>query len=340
MSTSIDLRSDTVTRPTEPMRRAMAEAEVGDDVMGEDPTVNRLEAMAAERCGMASAVFVPSGTQGNLAAMMAHCARGEEVILGHDAHTYINEGGGIAVLGGVQPQVLPMDDAGRMDPDAVAATIKPDDPHHAITRLLSQENTHHGAVVPRDYLGEAAALARRHGLGHHLDGARVFNAAVAEGVEVAEILRHFDTVSFCLSKGLGAPVGSVVCGPDELMQRVRRWRKMLGGGMRQAGVLAAAGIHALEHHVERLAEDHARARAMAEALQGLDGLSVRYTGTNMLFVSPPPERVEAIVQALAAEGVTAKAAPTMRLVTHLDVDDEAVAAVRRGFERGLAAGAA
>lgn len=336
----IDLRSDTVTRPTEAMRRAMSAAEVGDDVLGEDPTVNRLEAMAAERCGMEAAVFVPSGTQGNLAAMLAHCARGEEVILGHDAHTYRNEGGGIAVLGGVQPQVLPMDAHGRMDPEAIAGAIKPDDPHHAVTRLLAQENTHHGTSVPRDYLAAAAALANQHGLGHHLDGARLFNAAVAEGVAPAEILRHFDSVSICLSKGLGAPVGSLVCGSAALMKSVRRWRKVLGGGMRQAGVLAAAGLHALKHHVERLAEDHERARELAATLESLPGLEVRYTGTNMLFVTPPEDRLDAVVEALSAEGVRVTPAATLRLVTHLDVPDEVVERVRRGFEQGLNRGAA
>ncbi|MDH3693981.1 MAG: low-specificity L-threonine aldolase, partial [Gammaproteobacteria bacterium] len=259
----IDLRSDTVTRPTVTMRAAMAEAEVGDDVYGEDPTVNRLEQLAAEKLGKEAAVFAASGTQTNLIALLAHCERGDEYIVGQTAHTYKYEGGGAAVLGSIQPQPLDFGLDGSLDLDKVKSVIKEDDSHFAKTRLLCLENTQGGKVLPLDYLAAARTFVNQHGLGLHLDGARLFNAAVGLGVPAVEVAQHFDTVSICLSKGLGAPVGSLLVGSNELIERARRWRKVVGGGMRQAGVLAAAGIEALEHHVDRLQEDHDNASSLA-----------------------------------------------------------------------------
>ncbi|MDE2196304.1 MAG: low-specificity L-threonine aldolase, partial [Gammaproteobacteria bacterium] len=251
----IDLRSDTVTRPTRAMRAAMAAAEVGDDVFGDDPTVNRLQERLAELTGHEAGLFFPSGTQSNLAALMAHCGRGEEFVIGSLGHSFKYEAGGAAVLGSLWPQPLEYEADGTLDLKKVAAAIKPDDAHFARTRLLVLENTQNGRVLPLTYIKEAAGFARRHGLNTHLDGARVFNAAVKLGVPVGEITRHFDSVSLCLSKGLGCPVGTVLVGKAELIHKAHRVRKILGGGMRQAGILAAAGIYALEHHVERLAED-------------------------------------------------------------------------------------
>lgn len=324
----IDLRSDTVTRPGPAMRKAMVAAEVGDDVYGEDPTVARLEAELAARAGMQAGLFVPSGTQSNLVALLTHCGRGDEYIVGQYAHTYKYEGGGAAVLGGVQPQPIPWDN-GVLDLETVAAFIKADDPHFAKTRLLALENTAHGRVLPLDYLAAAREFVDTHGLGLHLDGARVFNAAVALGVELDAITRHFDTVSICLSKGLGAPVGSVLCGPTDFIARARRWRKVTGGGMRQAGILAAAGLYALEHQVARLADDHARAARLAEALEALPGFRVipERTRTNMVYLDLPAERAAALAEHLAGRGITAGAGSPMRLVTHLDLDDAAIDAV-------------
>jgi threonine aldolase len=315
----IDLRSDTVTRPTPAMREAMARAEVGDDVFGDDPTVKALEERAAAMFGLEAGLFFPSGTQSNLAALMAHCARGEEVILGQDAHTYRYEGGGAAVLGSIQPQPIANEPDGTLDLAKVEAAVKPDDPHFAVTRLLALENTIGGKVIGRDYLARAVTLAWKKGLSTHLDGARIFNAAVKLGVPVDQLCAGFDTVSVCLSKGLGAPAGTVLVGHGGLVARARRIRKMLGGGMRQAGILAAAGIHALEHHVARLADDHANAQRLAGGLAAA-GWVVEAPETNMVFVKVAKERCEALQAHLAAAGVTAIASPRMRLVTHLDVD--------------------
>jgi threonine aldolase len=318
----IDLRSDTVTRPSLAMRAAMASAEVGDDVYGEDPTVNRLEAMAARRLDKEAALFVCSGTQSNLLALLAHCERGDEYIVGQQAHTYKYEGGGAAVLGSIQPQPLEYQPDGSLDLDEVGAAIKPDDAHFARTRLLCLENTQAGKALPLGYLGRAEEFARAKGLGLHLDGARIFNAAISLGVAVTEIGRHFDSVSVCLSKGLGAPVGSVLCASRELVARARRWRKVLGGGMRQAGVLAAAGIYALDHNVERLREDHENARALAEGLAAIDGIEVAPDGaqTNMVHVAVEPERSAALREYLKERGMLVRGQQTIRLVTHLDVD--------------------
>ena len=317
----IDLRSDTVTRPTPGMRAVMAAADVGDDVYGEDPSVNRLEAFTAELLGMEAALFVPSGTQSNLLGVMSHCERGDEYLVGQQAHTYKYEGGGAAVLGSIQPQPLEFEADGTLDLERAARAIKPDDAHFARTRLLCLENTQGGKVLALDYLKRADEFARARGLGLHLDGARVFNAAVKLRQPVAAIARHFDTVSVCLSKGLGAPVGSILCGRRDLLDKARRWRKVLGGGMRQAGVLAAAGLYALKHHVERLAEDHDNARALAEGLSGIDGLGVdpATVQTNMVFVTLPAERAEALRTFLRARNILLGTGNPARLVTHLDV---------------------
>jgi threonine aldolase len=315
----VDLRSDTVTQPSPGMREAMARAEVGDDVFGDDPTVNRLQRVCAEMFGMEEGLFFPSGTQSNLAALMAHCQRGEEVIVGQEAHTYRYEAGGMAVLGSIQPQPLANRPDGTLDLAEVEAAIKPDDSHFAITRLLALENTIGGKVLPRQYLADAVALARRRGLSVHLDGARIFNAAVKLGMPVKELCAGFDTVSVCLSKGLGTPAGTVLVGRREVIDRARRVRKMLGGTMRQVGILAAAGLYALEHNVERLAEDHANAQRLARGLAGL-GLKVDPVQTNMVFVAIPRESAGALEAHLAAHSVTALVHPKLRLVTHLDLD--------------------
>jgi threonine aldolase len=338
----VDLRSDTVTRPTAAMRAAMLAAPVGDDVFGDDPTVNALQDRVAALTGKAAALFMPSGTQSNLCGILAHCGRGDEYLVGQYAHTYRYEGGGAAVFGSVQPQPLPQDAHGRMALADIAAAIKPDDPHFARTRLLCLENTWNGHVMPDDYLRQATALAREHGLATHLDGARVFNAAVASvasGQAVGErlhgIAQHFDSLSVCFSKGLGAPVGSALCGSHELIERARRWRKMAGGGLRQAGLLAAAALHALDHHVERLAQDHARAQRLAAGLAHIDGLSVRSAQTNIVFVDVAEGRGPGLLAYLQSQGVLATGLIGLRFVTHLDVDDagieHAVASVRRFF---------
>jgi threonine aldolase len=321
----IDLRSDTVTRPSAAMRAAMSAAEVGDDVYGEDPTVNRLEHLAAEMLGKENALFVVSGTQSNLLALLCHCERGDEYIVGQQGHTYKYEGGGAAVLGSIQPQPLDYETDGTLDLSKVESAIKPDDPHFAKTRLLCLENTQGGKVLPLEYLKNAAAFARRHGLAMHLDGARIFNAAVHLNVPVIDISRNFNTVSVCLSKGLGAPVGSVLCGPREVIAKARRWRKVLGGGMRQAGVLAAAAIYALEHNVARLAEDHANAQALAEQLRGVKGVSVVGSAqTNMVFMKPAPGRAQSLQDHLRAQNILIGTGAQVRLVTHLDVSAQDV----------------
>ncbi|MDG9966680.1 low-specificity L-threonine aldolase [Achromobacter mucicolens] len=323
----IDLRSDTVTRPGAAMLQAMATAPVGDDVMGDDPTVIRLQKTLAERTGKAAGLFFPSGTQSNLAALMAHCERGDEYLVGQLAHTYKYEGGGAAVLGSIQPQPIEHAPDGSLPLEKLAAAVKPKgDPHFARTRLLALENTFHGKLIPAAYIQAATSWAREQGLGTHLDGARVFNAAVASGKPVAELCAPFDTVSICFSKGLGAPIGSVLVGSKELIERAHRWRKMLGGGLRQAGVLAAACLYALEHNVERLAQDHDNARLLAEGLRAIPGVDVLSQDTNMVFAQFEPSRCDALTEALGKEGILMRAVyggPT-RLVTHLDVSAEDV----------------
>jgi len=335
----VDLRSDTVTQPTAAMRAAMLDAAVGDDVYGEDPTVNALQRRLADELGFEAGLFVPSGTQSNLLALLAHCERGDEYIVGMDAHTYKFEGGGAAVLGSIQPQPIVQADDGSLPLERVAAAIKPVDPHFARTRLLALENTWHGRTLPLDYLRDAGEFARAHRLGFHLDGARLFNAAVACGVPAREIARHFDTVSVCLSKGLGAPVGSVLVGPQALIDKARRWRKVCGGGWRQAGMLAAACLHALDHHVERLADDHARAARLAEGLGAIDGIALLSRHTNMVFIDVPAERLRALDAHLREIGIRISIGylPTLRLVTHLDVDDDGIDRTIAAFARFFAA---
>jgi threonine aldolase len=323
----IDLRSDTVTRPSAGMRRAMAEAEVGDDVFGDDPTVNRLQARAAEMLGFEAALFFPSGTQSNLAALMTHCQRGDEAILGHEAHTYVHEAGGASVLGAIHPHVVPNLPDGTLDLSDVEAAIKPDDPHYPRTRLLTLENTIGGRAVPRAYLERAVALARRRGLATHLDGARIFNAAVMLKTTAKELCAGFDSVSVCLSKGLGAPAGTLLLGSADFIARATRVRKILGGGMRQVGLIAAAGLYALEHNVSRLHLDHEHAARLAEGLARL-GLRVEHY-TNMVFVRVGSD-APALAEHLQRDGVLVLAEPRMRLVTHLDVDAS-------GIDRALAA---
>jgi len=329
MAAIVDLRSDTVTRPSAGMRRAMLEAELGDDVFGDDPTVNRLQQRAAGIFGFEAALFFPSGTQSNLAALMSHCQRGEEVILGQEAHSYRYEAGGAAVLGSIQPQAIANRPDGTLDLAEVEAAIKPDDPHFARTRLLALENTIGGRVLSRPYLEQAIGLAKRRGLATHLDGARVFNAAVHLGTGVKELCAGFDSVSACLSKGLGAPAGTVLLGNRGLIVRARRARKILGGGMRQAGILAAAGLYALENNVERLAEDHRNAERLAAGLRELD-LPVEQQ-TNMVFVRLPPDKVEGIGEHLKARGVLVLPGARMRLATHLDVDASGIDRAVAGF---------
>jgi threonine aldolase len=340
----IDLRSDTVTRPGAAMRRAMAEAEVGDDVFGDDPTVKRLEALVARMLGKEAALFAASGTQTNLIALLTHGGRGDEYIVGQKAHTYLFEGGGGAALGGLQPQPMEIEADGTLDLEQVERLIKPIDPHFARTRLLCLENTSWGRVLPFEYLLESRKLADRRGLLLHLDGARLFNAAVASGRGVDEIAASFDSVSVCLSKGLGAPIGSLLVGSREFIDRAQRWRKMVGGGMRQVGILAAAGIHALTHQVDRLAEDHANARLLAEGLASIDEslTNPAEVQTNMVFVQVPSERREALIANLAEQGILVAGGDPLRLVTHLDVSAEdveaAVAAIGEFFGSSRTAG--
>ncbi len=326
----VDLRSDTLTRPTDAMRRAMAEAEVGDDVFGEDPTVNRLEEMAAERMGKEAAVFVASGTMANLVSLLAQCRRGEEIILGDQSHTYCYEQGGAAALGGLHPRPLPNQPDGTLRLEEIEAAIRPDNVHYPRTRLIALENTQNrcnGRPLTPAYMASVGTLAKRHGLLVHVDGARLFNAAVALGVEAHELTVHADTVSFCLSKGLGAPVGSLVCGSRDFIAEARRARKVVGGGMRQAGVLAAAGIVALEQMVDRLAEDHAHARQLAEGLAEVPGIRIdpAQIQTNIVYLDT--DNAQALVDALAEAGVRVMAtAPTrIRAVIHHHITSKDIA---------------
>jgi threonine aldolase len=333
-SIRLDFRSDTVTRPTPQMRATMAAAEVGDDVIGDDLTVKALEARVAALFGKQAGLFLPTGTMSNLAAVMSHCQRGEEYLCASEAHTYLWEAGGAAVLGSVQPQPLVARADGRIEIGDLHAAVKADDPHFAVTRLVTVENTFAGRVLPSDYLTEIVEFARDRKLATHLDGARIFNAAAALEVEVAQLAEGFDSVSVCLSKGLGAPLGSVLVGNSLFIARARRWRKMLGGSMRQAGIVAAAGLYALDHHVDRLVDDHANARALAHGFAQIEGLKVTPPQSNMVFVEFAPELMTRLASALRDRGIAASFWPggRMRWVTHLDVDragiDEVIAAVR------------
>ncbi len=326
----IDLRSDTVTQPSAGMRAAMAGAEVGDDVYGDDPTVNELQAVMRERFGFEDCLLFPSGTQSNLAALMAHCGRGDEYLVGLDAHTYRYEQGGAAVLGSIQPQPLEHEAHGGISLERIAAAIKPDDIHFARTRLLALENTIGGRVLPVAYQREVTEFVHGKGLRTHLDGARLFNAIVKLGVTERAAVAGFDSVSICLSKGLGAPAGSVLLGSREFIAAARRWRKALGGGMRQSGILAAAGLYALEHNVERLAEDHANAALLAAGIAEL-GLEVQPPQTNIVYADIPPAELEPLASHLWARGIRASVGAHMRLVTHLNVSRAAIDAVLAAF---------
>lgn len=330
----IDLRSDTVTRPTAGMRAAMAGAEVGDDVYGEDPTVNHLEELAASMLGTEAAIFAASGTQSNLMGLLSQCGRGDEYIVGQKAHTYRYEGGGAAVFGSIQPQPLDFEADGTLNLEKVDAFIKPDDFHFARTRLLCLENTQAGRALPLNYIREAHALAQKRNLNLHLDGARIFNAAVKLGVPVTDISRYFDSISVCLSKGLGAPVGSLLCSTTGIIGEARRWRKVLGGGMRQAGILAAAGIYALENHVVRLEEDHANAAFLAESLGEIDEVTVDYSPmqTNMVFITVSAVHSAGLATFLRQKGVLITGGETIRLVTHLDIERDDIPRVVESFK--------
>lgn len=342
----VDLRSDTVTRPTPEMRAAMAAAEVGDDVMGDDPTVNRLQEMAAERLGKEAGLFMPSGTMGNLAAVLAHCGRGDELIVGDQAHTFRYEAGGTAALGGVHSFVLPNQPDGTLNLDQVRAAVREDDPHCPVSRLLMLENTQNrcgGVVLGPEYMRQAGEVARQAGLQLHVDGARLFNAAAALGVPAGDLVCEADSVTFCLSKGLCAPVGSVLCGSRDFIARALRTRKQLGGAMRQVGILAAAGIIAMEKMTERLVEDHARARVLAAELAQIPGIRMEnpIPATNMVFFSLTEDirpGADEIADRLAPLGVLVYSAGPrrFRLVTHYWVNDEGVARAVEGFRTVLA----
>lgn len=319
----IDLRSDTVTRPGAAMLAAMMSAETGDDVYGDDPTVNALEAEAARLSGKAAALLLPTGTQANLVALLSHCERGDEYIVGQLAHNYKYEAGGAAVLGSIQPQPIVAAADGSLPLDVVASVIKPDDAHFARSKLLSLENTHNGKVLPMAYLQEAFAFTRQHQLALHIDGARIFNAVVALDTTLEAIAKYCDSLTICLSKGLGAPVGSLLCGSEDYIKRARRWRKMTGGGMRQAGILAAAGLYAFEHNIARLKEDHDNARWLAEQLKAI-GVDVRRQDTNMVFVRLADEQIEPLKQYMHQRGIIISTGAVTRLVTHLDVDRHAL----------------
>lgn len=343
---TVDLRSDTVTQPTAAMRAAMLAAPLGDDVFADDPSVNALQEKIAAMLGFEAALFMPTGTQSNLCAIMAHCQRGDEYIVGQMAHTYRWEGGGAAVLGSVQPQPIAHQADGTLALVDIEAAIKPDDAHFARSRLLTLENTIGGKLLPFDYVQAATTLAKERGLSRHLDGARLFNAATVQAAqaggdvfkEAARIAQCFDSVSVCFSKGLGAPVGSALCGSRELIARAHRVRKMAGGGMRQAGLLAAAANYALDHHVLRLADDHALARRLADGLAGMQGLVVEAPQSNIVFVDlagAARSQSAALLAFLEQQGIRATGLYRLRFVTHLDVDaqgvDRAVAAIRQFF---------
>ena len=334
MSDVTDLRSDTVTRPSPGMRKAMHEAELGDDVFGDDPTVNRLQQRAAEMFGFEAALLFPTGTQSNLAALMSHCGRGDEVILGMEAHSYRYEGGGVSVLGSIHPQAVPNRPDGSLELGEVESVIKPEDPHFARTRLLALENTITGRVLSRNYFEQAIALARRKKLAIHLDGARIFNAAAHLKMKVKDLCAGFDSVSSCLSKGLGAPAGTVLLGSKPFIQEAKRARKVLGGGMRQSGVIAAAGLYALEHNVERLGVDHDNAARLAKGLREL-GVEAQLN-TNMVLAKVPPEKAAAIEAHMRKNQVLVLPRAPMRLVTHLDVDAAGIERVLAAFQGCLA----
>lgn len=321
---TVDLRSDTVTRPTAAMRSAMAAAEVGDDVFGDDPTVNALQDRCADLLGTEAGLYLPSGTQSNLVALLTHCGRGDEYVVGFDAHTYSHEGGGAAALGAIQPQPIAVEPDGTLDPDVIDSVVKPRDAHFARTRLVCLEDTKSGVALPVGYHRVVADRARSRGLALHLDGARIWNSAVANAVDESTIAGPYDTVSVCLSKGLGAPVGSVLCGSKAFLDEAHRWRKVVGGGMRQAGIIAAAGLYALDHHRARLADDHANAQRLADGLAGIEPFTTS-VHTNMVMLDLGGVAFEALSPVLSERGVvTYGSGPVLRLVTHLDIDESAI----------------
>lgn len=342
---SIDFRSDTITHPTPEMRQAMASAEVGDDVYGEDPSVNQLQTMAAELIGKPAALFVPSGTMANLASILAHCERGDEVILGDESHVFLNEAGGISAFGGIHPHLIPNENDGTLALNLIEGAIRQEDVHYPKSRLILLENTHNhcgGTPLTVEYTQGVADLAKKHGLKLHIDGARIFNAAVELGVPAADLAAPADSVTLCLSKGLCAPVGSVICGDELFISRAHRMRKALGGGMRQAGILAAAGIVALNTMIERLAEDHRRARRLADGLRDIPGLALRYErpATNMVFLDFLPDakkNVSAVVEAMCKEGIILRESGngSIRLVVHYWIDDDAIERLISNFKRLL-----
>lgn len=317
----IDLRSDTVTRPSAAMREAMLAAPVGDDVWGDDPTINAFQQHLAKRSGKQAALLFPSGTQSNLVALMAHCERGDEYIVGQNAHTYRYEGGGAAVLGSIQPQPIENAPDGTLPLEKITAAIKADDPHFARTRLLALENTIAGKVLPAGYINDAVALARQRGLATHLDGARLFNAMVATGTSLEAMCQPFDSVSLCFSKGLGAPIGSALVGSHAFIDKARRWRKMVGGGMRQAGIIAAACHYALEHHVTDLEKDHRRAARLGEGLSALPGITVTSQATNMVFAEVEHAHVAPLAAWLKEHDILLDLVYATRFVVHRDIDD-------------------
>lgn len=334
MAGVIDFRSDTVTKPCQNMRELMATTQVGDDVYGEDPTVNELEIFAANLLNKEAAVFCPSGTQSNLMGLLSHCGRGDEYIVGSAAHTYLYEGGGAAVLGSIQPQPLVLNENATMDLAELENSIKPKDVHFARTKLICLENTHGGRSLPKGYTQQVKAIANRHNLAMHLDGARLFNAVVDSKTTAAELTADFDSVSICLSKGLGAPVGSLLVGSKALVEEARHWRKMLGGGMRQAGILASSGLYALQNNINRLEKDHRRAELLALALNKIDGVKLPYGSsfTNMLYVEVNQGMKKRLSDHAAKRNILLPEGDKMRLVTHLDIDDNDIQTIIELFQ--------
>jgi threonine aldolase len=335
MAKIIDLRSDTVTQPCKNMRNAMANAPTGDDVYGEDPTVNKLQSYAAELLQKEAALFCPSGTQSNLIGLLSHCGRGDEYIVGQSAHTYLYEGGGAAVLGSIQPQPLSLQADSTMDLTELENAIKPKDIHFANTKLICLENTHNGSPLPNGYTQKVKEIAGKHQLAMHLDGARLFNAAIETGISAAELSSDFDSVSICLSKGLGAPIGSLLVGSNELISEAKRWRKMLGGGMRQAGLIANAGLYALQNNIPRLQEDHQRARKLAKALSEIKGIELvgNEARTNMLYVNIQPDMRAKLTQIARDKNIILPSGNKLRLVTHLNINDEDVTSIIETFQQ-------
>ena len=328
----IDLRSDTVTQPSEAMRKAMYHAEVGDDVYGDDPTVNQLQRVAADLTGQEDALFVSSGVQSNLIALLCHCQRGDEYIVGQNAHTYQYEGGGAAVLGSIQPQPIGFSQDGTLDLAKVSSVIKNKDVHFARSKLLALENTTGGKVLPQSYLDQAVEFCRQKKLSIHMDGARIANAAVKQSVDIASLVGHFDSVSICLSKGLGAPVGSLICSSKDFIEEAKHWRKMLGGGMRQAGILAAAGLFAIENNIERLSQDHKNAAKLAANLSQIEGIQVEPVQTNIIKLSLAKTNIANFTEYLQSKNIKASVAEKMRLVTHLGVSSTDIEKVSFAFE--------